>query len=122
LRVEDAVNSAKAAVEEGVIAGGGSVLVQAAAALERLAADMDDDEIVGVNVVRKALSSPLFWIAANAGEDGSVVVSKVSEMAPATASTPPPASTVTCCRPASSTRSRSPPRPSSMPARWPAWC
>ncbi|HIW69023.1 chaperonin GroEL [Dietzia aerolata] len=81
LRVEDAVNSAKAAVEEGVIAGGGSVLVQAAAALERLAADMDDDdEIVGVNVVRKALSSPLFWIAANAGEDGSVVVSKVSEM------------------------------------------
>ena len=57
------------------------MLVQAAAALERLAADMDDDdEIVGVNVVRKALSSPLFWIAANAGEDGSVVVSKVSEM------------------------------------------
>src|SRR5699024_12214170 len=70
LRVEDAVNSAKAAVEEGVIAGGGSVLVQAAAALERLAADTADaDEAVGVNVVRKALSAPLFWIAANAGED-----------------------------------------------------
>ena len=83
LRVEDAVNSAKAAVEEGVIAGGGSVLVQAAAALERLAADTADaDEAVGVNVVRKALSAPLFWIAANAGEDGAVVVSKVSEMGP----------------------------------------
>ena len=81
LRVEDAVNSAKAAVEEGVIAGGGSVLVQAAAALERLAADTaDSDEAVGVNVVRKALVAPLFWIAANAGEDGSVVVSKVSEL------------------------------------------
>ena len=83
LRVEDAVNSAKAAFAEGVIAGGGSVLVQAAAALERLAADTADaDEAVGVNVVRKALSAPLFWIAANAGEDGSVVVSKVSEMGP----------------------------------------
>ena len=83
LRVEDAVNSAKAAVEEGVIAGGGSVLVQAAAALGRLAEDTADaDEAVGVNVVRKALSAPLFWIAANAGEDGSVVVSKVSELGP----------------------------------------
>ena len=81
LRVEDAVNSAKAAVEEGVIAGGGSVLVQAAAALERLAADTtDSDEAVGVNVVRKALVAPLFWIAANAGEDGAVVVSKVTEL------------------------------------------
>ena len=81
LRVEDAVNSAKAAVEEGVIAGGGSVLVQAAAALERLAADTADaDEAVGVNVVRKALVAPLFWIAANSGEDDSVVVRKVSEL------------------------------------------
>ncbi|MGN0100221.1 chaperonin GroEL [Dietzia sp. CH92] len=83
LRVEDAVNSAKAAVAEGIIAGGGSVLVQAAAALERLAADTaDSDEAVGVNVVRKALSAPLFWIAANAGEDGSVVVSKVTDLGP----------------------------------------
>ncbi|NLD85597.1 MAG: chaperonin GroEL [Actinomycetales bacterium] len=81
LRVEDAVNSAKAAVEEGVIAGGGSVLVQAAASLERLAADTADaDEAVGVNVVRKALIAPLYWIASNAGEDGSVVVSKVAEL------------------------------------------
>ncbi|MBB1021047.1 MULTISPECIES: chaperonin GroEL [Dietzia] len=83
LRVEDAVNSAKAAVEEGIVAGGGSVLVQAAAALERLAEDTTDaDEKVGVTVVRKALSAPLFWIAANAGEDGSVVVSKVADLGP----------------------------------------
>ncbi|MFN7244097.1 MAG: TCP-1/cpn60 chaperonin family protein, partial [Dietzia cercidiphylli] len=83
LRVEDAVNSAKAAVEEGVIAGGGSVLVQAAASLARLAEDTTDaDEAVGVNVVRKALAAPLFWIAANAGEDGSVVVSKVADLGP----------------------------------------
>ena len=83
LRVEDAVNSAKAAVEEGIVAGGGSVLVQAAAALDRLAEDTADaDEKVGVAVVRKALSAPLFWIAANAGEDGSVVVSKVSDLGP----------------------------------------
>ena len=83
LRVEDAVNSAKAAVEEGVIAGGGSVLVQAAASLARLAEDTADaDEAVGVNVVRKALAAPLFWIAANAGEDGSVVVSKVADLGP----------------------------------------
>ncbi|EFV90833.1 chaperonin GroEL [Dietzia cinnamea P4] len=83
LRVEDAVNSAKAAVEEGIVAGGGSVLVQAAAALERLAEDTtDSDEKVGVTVVRKALSAPLFWIAANAGEDGSVVVSKVADLGP----------------------------------------
>ncbi|MDV8000986.1 chaperonin GroEL [Rhodococcus sp. IEGM 1408] len=83
LRVEDAVNSAKAAVEEGVIAGGGSVLVQAAASLARLAEDTTDaDEAVGVNVVRKALSAPLFWIAANAGEDGAVVVSKVADLGP----------------------------------------
>ena len=83
LRVEDAVNSAKAAVEEGIVAGGGSVLVQAAAALDRLAEDTADaDEKVGVTVVRKALSAPLFWIAANAGEDGSVVVSKVADLGP----------------------------------------
>ncbi len=83
LRVEDAVNSAKAAVEEGVIAGGGSVLVQAAASLERLAVDTaDHDEAVGVAVVRKALSAPLYWIAANAGEDGAVVVNKVSDLGP----------------------------------------
>ena len=55
--------------------------MQAAAALERLAADTtDSDEAVGVNVVRKALVAPLFWIAANAGEDGAVVVSKVTEL------------------------------------------
>ena len=81
LRVEDAVNSAKAAVEEGIVAGGGSALVQAARELDALvAATSDPDEAVGVKVVRTALSAPLFWIAANAGEDGSVVVHHVREM------------------------------------------
>ena len=83
LRVEDAVNSAKAAVEEGVVAGGGSALVQAAATLESLAdSTSDHDEAVGIRVVRKALTTPLYWIAANAGDDGAVVVSRVAEMKP----------------------------------------
>lgn len=81
LRVEDAVNSAKAAVAEGVVAGGGSALVQAAKSLESLEESFaGTDEAVGVRVLRKALQAPLFWIADNAGEDGSVVVSKVGEM------------------------------------------
>ena len=81
LRVEDAVNSAKAAVAEGVVAGGGSALVQAAKSLDALEESFaGTDEAVGVRVLRKALQAPLFWIADNAGEDGSVVVSKVGEM------------------------------------------
>ena len=81
LRVEDAVNSAKAAVEEGVVAGGGSALVQAARALEAVEESFGTaDEAVGVRVLRKSLTAPLFWIAQNAGVDGSVVVHKVAEM------------------------------------------
>ena len=78
-RVEDAVAAAKAAVEEGIVAGGGSALVAAARGLDEL--DVSGDEAVGVAVVRAALNAPLYWIAANAGQDGAVVVSKVSEMA-----------------------------------------
>ncbi len=78
-RVDDAVNAAKAAVEEGIVPGGGSALTQAALSL------VDDlgltgDEATGVAVMRTALNAPLFWIAANAGVDGSVVVSKVAEL------------------------------------------
>ena len=81
LRVEDAVNSAKAAVAEGVVAGGGSALVQAAKSLDKLEESYaGTDEAVGVRVLRKALSAPLFWIADNAGEDGAVVSSKVAEL------------------------------------------
>ncbi|MBB3602275.1 chaperonin GroEL [Mycolicibacterium sp. BK556] len=79
-RVEDAVAAAKAAVEEGIVAGGGSALVQANAALDALRAEVSGDEALGVEVFASSLSAPLFWIAANAGLDGAVVVNKVSEL------------------------------------------
>jgi chaperonin GroEL len=80
-RVEDAVAAAKAAVEEGIVPGGGSAIVQAAAAvLDDLADSLDGDEALGVRVVKQAAQAPLFWIAANAGIDGAVVVSKVAEL------------------------------------------
>ncbi|MBB5914706.1 chaperonin GroEL [Nocardia transvalensis] len=78
-RVEDAVNAAKAAIEEGIVPGGGSALVQAATKLVELRDSLSGDQAVGVEVVRVALRSPLYWIASNAGIDGAVVVSKVSE-------------------------------------------
>ncbi|KAA0101431.1 chaperonin GroEL [Mycolicibacterium sp. P1-5] len=79
-RVEDAVSAAKAAVEEGIVAGGGSALVQANSALDALRAEVSGDEALGVEVFASSLSAPLFWIAANAGLDGAVVVNKVSEL------------------------------------------
>ncbi|NEW39134.1 chaperonin GroEL [Nocardia cyriacigeorgica] len=78
-RVEDAVSAAKAAVEEGIVPGGGTALVQAGTKLVDLRESLSGDEAVGVEVVRQALRAPLFWIATNAGVDGSVVVSKVTE-------------------------------------------
>ena len=79
-RVEDAVSAAKAAVEEGIVAGGGSALAQTRAALAKLRESLSGDEALGVDVFASALSAPLFWIATNAGEDGAVVVNKVSEL------------------------------------------
>ncbi|BBX06317.1 chaperonin GroEL [Mycolicibacterium aichiense] len=79
-RVEDAVSAAKAAVEEGIVAGGGSALVQANKALDALRGQVSGDEALGVEVFASSLSAPLFWIAANAGFDGAVVVNKVSEL------------------------------------------
>ncbi|OMC38760.1 chaperonin GroL [Mycobacterium sp. GA-1841] len=78
--VEDAVAAAKAAVEEGIVTGGGSALVQARAALDTLRGELKGDEALGVGVFASALSAPLYWIATNAGLDGSVVVNKVSEL------------------------------------------
>ncbi|MFQ6324518.1 chaperonin GroEL [Nocardia sp. CWNU-33] len=78
-RVEDAVSAAKAAVDEGIVPGGGTALVLASAKLDELRDSLSGDEAVGVEVVRTALSAPLFWIATNAGVDGSVVVSKVAD-------------------------------------------
>ncbi len=79
-RVEDAVAATRAAVDEGIIAGGGSVLVHAAAQLDPSAV-ADPDEAAGVRIVKKALVAPLSWIAANAGDSGDVVVAKVGELA-----------------------------------------
>jgi len=75
-RVEDAMHATRAAVEEGIVPGGGSALLRAGSVLDDL--DLEDqDEQVGVNIVKKALESPLRWIAQNAGQEGAIVVEKV---------------------------------------------
>ncbi|HEX2214798.1 MAG TPA: chaperonin GroEL, partial [Mycobacterium sp.] len=77
--VEDAVAAAKAAVEEGIIAGGGAALVKARKDVETVRDGLSGDERLGAEVFASALSAPLFWIATNAGLDGAVVVNKVAE-------------------------------------------
>jgi chaperonin GroEL len=77
-RIEDAISATKAAVEEGIIPGGGAALVQIASALDG-SVGRSGDEAVGVSIVRKALAEPLRWIAQNAGHDGYVVVERVRE-------------------------------------------
>jgi chaperonin GroEL len=78
-RIEDAVSATRAAVEEGVIPGGGAALIHAAAALAD-GLGLKGDEATGVAVVRKALTTPTYWIAANGGLEGSVVTSKVADL------------------------------------------
>jgi chaperonin GroEL len=78
--VEDAVAAAKAAVEEGIVAGGGTALIHARKALTELRGTLSGDEALGVDVFSAALAAPLYWIATNAGLDGSVAVNKVSEL------------------------------------------
>ncbi len=78
--VEDAVAAAKAAVEEGIVPGGGVALLQARKVLADLKASLSGDEALGVDVFGSSLTSPLYWIASNAGLDGAVVVSKVAEL------------------------------------------
>jgi chaperonin GroEL len=75
-RLEDAISATRAAIEEGIVAGGGSALVHTAAELGDLG--KTGDELTGVKVVRAALNAPTYWIAENAGEEGGVVVEKVS--------------------------------------------
>jgi chaperonin GroEL len=77
-RLEDAISATRAAIEEGIIPGGGSVLVQLAAELGDLG--KTGDEAIGVTVVRRALAAPCYWIAANAGNEGSVVVAKTADL------------------------------------------
>ncbi|MCR4891925.1 MAG: chaperonin GroEL [Lachnospiraceae bacterium] len=79
LRMEDALNATRAAVEEGIIAGGGSAYIHAEKAVDDLIEKLDGDEKTGAKVVKKALESPLFYIAANAGLEGAVVINKVKE-------------------------------------------
>jgi chaperonin GroEL len=79
-RVEDAMHATRAAVEEGIVAGGGVALVRAGKVLDNFKASEDDtDEQIGVNIVRRALEEPLRQIAANAGKEGAVIVGKVAE-------------------------------------------
>ena len=79
LRMEDALAATKAAVEEGVIAGGGSAYIHAAKKVEKVAAELEGDEKTGARILLKALESPLYHIAANAGLEGSVIINKVRE-------------------------------------------
>ena len=79
LRLEDALAATRAAVEEGVIAGGGSAYIHAAKKVAELVASMEGDEKTGGNVILKALEAPLFHIAANAGLEGAVIINKVKE-------------------------------------------
>ncbi len=79
LRMEDALNSTRAAVEEGIIAGGGSAYIHAAKEVAKLADTLEGDEKTGAKVILKALESPLFYIAANAGLEGAVIINKVKE-------------------------------------------
>ena len=82
LRMEDALNSTRAAVEEGIIAGGGSAYIHAAKEVAVLAESLEGDEKTGAKVILKALESPLFYIVANAGLEGAVIINKVKESEP----------------------------------------
>jgi len=79
-RIEDALSATRAAVEEGIVGGGGISLLQSAKAIDKL--DLEGDQATGAQIVRRALSSPLYWIAHNAGLEGSVVVEKVRDLSP----------------------------------------
>jgi chaperonin GroEL len=81
LRMEDALNATRAAVEEGIIAGGGSAYIHVQKKVAELADSLKGDEKTGANVIVKALEAPLFYIAANAGLEGSVIINKVRESA-----------------------------------------
>jgi chaperonin GroEL len=77
-RVEDAMHATKAAVEEGIVPGGGVALLRASKALEGL--KLEGDQLVGMQIIKRAIEEPMRWIATNAGQEGSIVVSRVKEM------------------------------------------
>ena len=82
LRMEDALNATRAAVEEGIIAGGGSAYIHASKEVAKLAETLEGDEKTGANIILKALEAPLFHIATNAGLEGAVIINKVRESEP----------------------------------------
>jgi chaperonin GroEL len=79
LRMEDALNATRAAVEEGIVCGGGSAYIHASKEVAKLVDTLDGDERTGAKVVLKALEAPLFHISANAGLEGAVIINKVRE-------------------------------------------
>jgi chaperonin GroEL len=79
-RVEDALNATRAAVEEGVVPGGGVAYLRALPALEKLEAELEGDQRIGVRIVKRALEEPLRYIASNAGAEGSIVVQRVRDL------------------------------------------
>jgi chaperonin GroEL len=79
-RIEDAISATRAAIEEGIVAGGGSALVHASSVIDGLG--LSGDEATGATIVRKAAAEPLRWIAENAGHEGYVAVSKVRDLEP----------------------------------------
>jgi chaperonin GroEL len=77
-RVEDAMHATKAAVEEGIVPGGGVALLRGVKALDTL--KLEGDQLVGLQIIKRAIEEPMRWIAINAGEEGSIVVAKVRDM------------------------------------------
>jgi chaperonin GroEL len=77
-RVEDAMHATKAAVEEGIVPGGGVALVRAGKALDSL--KLEGDQLIGLNIIKRAIEEPMRWIATNAGHEGSIIVQKVKEL------------------------------------------
>jgi chaperonin GroEL len=104
-RIEDAVSATRAAIEEGIVAGGGSALVHASTVLDS-GLELTGDEKTGVNIVRRSVSEPLRWIAENGGEAGLVIVAKVREHGEGVGYNAATASTATWWPRVSSTRSR----------------
>ena len=107
-RVEDALSATRAAVEEGIVPGGGVALINAAPALDKLS--LEGDAATGVKILRRALEEPMRMISSNAGLDGPVVIERVRGLHGEASSTPAttfsPTTTWTCWKPASSTRPR----------------
>ena len=82
LRMEDALSAARAAVEEGIVAGGGSAYIHASKEVAKLVEQLEGDEKTGAKIILKALEAPLYHIVANAGLEGAVIVNKVREQEP----------------------------------------